>query len=187
MALSPYSATWRPDIIRELASKQTLNATLTQLADTGTINLWGGQIIFPATQNPSTDPNTLDDYEEGNCTPLLRFGGNSVGMSYASQQGRYQKIGNTVRVLIDCQLTAKGTSTGAATLAGLPFAAQGNLNYYSGHVGFVGGITGATVVGCAVVGGAATANLYSLPSGVLNDTNFTNNSHLIVGLQYEAA
>src|SRR5665647_161935 len=51
----------------------------------------GGQIPFPATQNPSSDPNTLDDYEEGSWTPALKFGGNSVGITYSAgnQTGQY--------------------------------------------------------------------------------------------------
>jgi len=42
---------------------------------TGTMNLAGGQIKFPATQNSSADANTLDDYEEGTWTPTLPNGG----------------------------------------------------------------------------------------------------------------
>src|SRR4030066_820181 len=38
---------------------------------TPSINLTGGQIKFPATQNASADANTLDDYEEGTFTPTL--------------------------------------------------------------------------------------------------------------------
>ena len=30
-----------------------------------------GQIVFPATPNPSSNANTLDEYEEGSWTPVL--------------------------------------------------------------------------------------------------------------------
>lgn len=85
-----------------------------------------GNAIFPATQVPSADPNTLDDYEEGSFTPSLKFGGASVGMTYGTQQGHYTKIGRQVFISIKIVLTAKGSSTGDATISGLPFTASSN-------------------------------------------------------------
>jgi hypothetical protein len=38
----------------------------------GVLQLTQGQIKFPVTQVASADPNTLDDYEEGTWTPVLR-------------------------------------------------------------------------------------------------------------------
>jgi len=69
----------------------------------------------------STD-NALDDYEEGTWTPALNFGGASTGISYALQRGTYTKVGNVVRFVVDIQLSSKGSATGAATIAGLPFS-----------------------------------------------------------------
>jgi hypothetical protein len=43
-----------------------------------TVSLTGGQIAFPATQIPSANVNTLDDYEKGTFTPSLTFGAASV-------------------------------------------------------------------------------------------------------------
>jgi hypothetical protein len=87
-----------------------------------------GNIKFPATQVPSADANTLDDYEEGTWTPALRFGGAAVNMTYSMQLGRYTKIGRVVTAVASMILTEKGDSTGAATVAGLPFAAS-TLSY----------------------------------------------------------
>lgn len=80
-------------------------------------------LAFPATQVPSADANTLDDYEEGTFTPALKFGGNSTGMTYSKQEGTYTKIGRIVYFQINIALTAKGSSTGAATITVLPFTA----------------------------------------------------------------
>jgi len=90
----------------------------------GTAPEWGsaGQIVFPATQNPSSNANTLDDYEEGTWTPALKFGGNAVGMAYGTQSGFYTKIGRLLHLFAVIVLTAKGTSTGAATITGVPFS-----------------------------------------------------------------
>jgi len=55
-------------------------------------------------------------------TPLLTFGGGSVGMSYSNRRGRYVRHGNLVHFSIYVSLTGKGTSTGTALIAGLPVA-----------------------------------------------------------------
>lgn len=47
---------------------------------------------FPATQAPSSDVNTLDDYKEGTFTPTV------VGVTLDSANGHYTKIGNLVTV-----------------------------------------------------------------------------------------
>src|SRR5687767_14546097 len=56
----------------------------------------GGQIMFPAPQNSSTDPNTLDDYQEGSWTPVIGGAGGTSGQTYALHLGRYIKIGKRV-------------------------------------------------------------------------------------------
>jgi len=86
----------------------------------------GAGITFPATQNPSSDANTLDDYEEGTWTPSLRFGGNNTGMVIGNQFASYTKIGRVVHVQFRFSYTTKGSSTGNAQLYGLPFPATGN-------------------------------------------------------------
>ena len=83
----------------------------------------GTGITFPATQSASTDANTLDDYEEGTWTPSIAFDGNSVGVTYsANNAGSYTKIGNRVYITGYLILTNKGSSTGSATIGGLPFS-----------------------------------------------------------------
>ena len=53
-------------------------------------------------------------------TPDLQFGGAKVGMTYGTQVGRYYQIGNLVWLYCRIILTAKGSSTGSATIAGVP-------------------------------------------------------------------
>lgn len=85
--------------------------------------LASGQYGFPAVQVPSSDPNTLDDYEEGTFVPAITFGGGSTGVTYDIQEGTYTKIGRAVAVRLHIKLTAKGSSTGDTLITGLPFAA----------------------------------------------------------------
>lgn len=114
--------------------------SFTTLEASGLISANGGQIEFPATQNPSADPNTLDDYEEGSWTPVVEFGGASVGVTYNLQIGRYTKIGRMVCVQCDVALTSNGTSTGAMSISGLPFTVGGITG--TAAVGFFSGFTG---------------------------------------------
>jgi hypothetical protein len=83
-------------------------------------------IKFPATVGPSSDVNTLDDYEEGDWTPTMTFGGNSVSVAYAVQSGRYTKVGRLVQIECKLELSNNGSSTGAAAIGGLPFTPAGD-------------------------------------------------------------
>lgn len=75
---------------------------------------------FPATQVPSSDLNTLDDYEEFTWTPTP--GGTSVCFS---QIGTGVKIGKNVWAKFSVIITTIGTGS-KTTLSGLPFAAADN-------------------------------------------------------------
>ena len=86
-------------------------------------------LAFPATQAPSADANTLDDYEEGTWTPVLGGAGGTSGQGYALQAGAYTKIGDMVFCACYVQFTNKGTITGNLRLSGLPFTVS--ATYYS--------------------------------------------------------
>ena len=81
-----------------------------------------GNVTFPATQVPSSDPNTLDDYEEGTFTPIDASG---AGLVFAYAAGSYTKIGN--RIFFNLQVVYPSTSNGLeAKIGGLPFAVGPN-------------------------------------------------------------
>lgn len=84
------------------------------------ISSFGGQIVFPGTQNPSTNVNTLDDYEEGTWTPV-----DSVGfVSMAGSTGDYVKIGKHVTITAVFNIAANGAIGVPVVIAGLPFTAK---------------------------------------------------------------
>ena len=138
------------------------NPTFTGLITTA------GQIKFPATQAASSDPNTLDDYEEGTFTPVA-VGTTTAGVgTYTGQTGFYTRVGNIVTVLLHLTWTAH-TGDGNLTVAGLPFACgteRSVPNLYaitfsigSGKVvsGFVSsGGTSITIVGVSQTSGSVT-------------------------------
>jgi hypothetical protein len=92
------------------------------------VQLEAGQITFPAMQNPSTDPNTLDDYEEGTFSPTLATDGTDFGtVSYRNERaGSYVKIGRMVyfQIRMETGPVTVGGATGNVVIGGLPFAAQ---------------------------------------------------------------
>jgi hypothetical protein len=83
-----------------------------------------GQIKFPATMNASSDANTLDDYEEGDWTPVLTFStpGN-VSVTYSVQTGKYDKVGRRVTASFNIGTSAftHTTASGTAQITGFPF------------------------------------------------------------------
>jgi hypothetical protein len=98
----------------------TDNANLT--FDGTTLGVAGGQVAFPATQNPSADANTLDDYEEGTWTVVIR--GDSVAgtQTYSTQTARYTKVGRIVHLEFRAVMTAKDAATaGSINIGTLPF------------------------------------------------------------------
>jgi len=81
-------------------------------------------IDFSANANaPGMTSELLSWYEEGAWTPTLSFGGASVGIIYGTQTGKYTRIGNRVFFNLIIILTSQGSSTGGASISGLPFAA----------------------------------------------------------------
>ena len=68
--------------------------------------------------------NALNDYEEGTFTPVVEFGGGNTGITYNARSGFYTKIGNVVYFYAECQLSARGTSTGNLAIRDLPFSPQ---------------------------------------------------------------
>jgi hypothetical protein len=163
---------------------------LTVAPATGLVALPVGQLAFPATQNPSADANTLDDYEEGVWTPALQFGGAAVGMTYASTPvGRYTKIGRTVFATGTLVLTAKGSSTGAATIAGLPFTSANDGIPVSAAIGHATGmvaVSGAVIATLAA--NASRLTLYGSSNGgaaAMIHSNVGNSSSLTFSVTYD--
>ena len=83
----------------------------------------GHGIDFSATGdgNGTMSSELLDDYEEGDWTPVIAFGGASTGITYTARDGAYTKIGRQVTLTFMVELSSKGSSTGDATITGLPF------------------------------------------------------------------
>lgn len=71
--------------------------------------------------NNTTTRTFVEFGERGTFTPNLTFGGGSTGILYTLHNGFYLRIGNQVTFTCQIQLSAKGSSTGAAAITGLPY------------------------------------------------------------------
>lgn len=134
-----------------------------------------GQISFPATQNPSSDANTLDDYEEGSWAPEVGGTGGKSGQAYATQIGRYIKIGQQVTCWGRFTLSALGTLTTQVQLEGLPFTchatARGSvmITYFN-----------AMTASCIILSGQVSVNSLVAPMFVIKAAA-TGMSNLVQG------
>ena len=81
---------------------------------------FGNQVTTSAS-GASMSSELFDHYEEGSWTPVLSFGGGTTGITYSARDGSYTRIGRQVTVNFMVEMTSKGSSTGTATITGLPF------------------------------------------------------------------
>jgi hypothetical protein len=163
-----------------------------RIGGTGSVvEIAGGQASFPATQAPSSDANTLDDYERGTWTPVLNFGGATTGITYsATRFGTYTKFGRGVVVNFNFILTSKGSATGAATVSGLPFECGDARSTTAAYLN-AGGYSGLTAGAILLLQAAATVldMRSNTTTGTANtsDTAFGSTSQLGGGVAYVAA
>ena len=171
-----------PDVASTVTERMRIDSA-------GIITIAAGQIKFPSTQNASADANTLDDYEEGTFTPVLSFGGASVGVTYTTQSGAYTKIGRLVTYQIYIVLSSKGSSAGNSLISGLPFTVSSDtINHAAAlRMGAVTSGVGDTYLQSYCISATATVQLTKLIAGtqtVLPDTDFTNTTTIAVAGSY---
>ena len=126
-------------------------------------------LSFPPTQVPSTNANTLDDYEEGTWTPTK-----TTGTAYTSASGRYTKVGNLVTATFIVQFAVE-TNASLSEMSGFPFSAVGSASESNGlAVGYqsssiqVGGSLSTTTMTFRQIGtGVGTAATITQMSGAL--------------------
>jgi hypothetical protein len=156
---------------------------------TGAVSATSG-VQFPATQVPSADANNLDDYEEGTFTPGVAFGGGTTGITYTIQVGLYTKKGREVSCSITVRLSDNGSSTGAMTITGLPFATFGDANYYhSATIGYYADLTvGYGTLSGIIDPGASVIRMFTGNTGTnvltMTDVATTNTTFLILSVTY---
>ena len=132
--------------------------------------------------------NALDDYEEGTWTMGVSFGGASVGVTTSANTGTYTKIGRKVTVNGYLLLSSKGSSTGVAKITGLPFTIPNSATNYSAASLFFINISFTNQFqsfGEISTTGFVLEQITLLgATSAINDTNFANNSGIILSFTY---
>jgi len=91
----------------------------------------GAGISFPASQSASTDPNTLDDYEEGSCTITIQDSASNSATMGGGNVFRYVKVGAFVQVSGTLNWTSIASLSAGSRIQfhGLPFVVN-NVGSY---------------------------------------------------------
>ncbi len=164
-------------------------------AGTGRLGIDAGGIKF----NNSTPAgaNALGQYEgAGVWTPAVKFGGLSVALTYATQSGTFIRIGRLVFARMRIVLANKGSSTGIATIQGLPYAPSNALGVDAilGEFLAMTALSAGTCYALEAGAGSTTMGLIVLDQTgatsttiTRSDAAFTNGSVLDVAFNYEAA
>jgi hypothetical protein len=126
----------------------------------------GAGITFPAVKSPSSNANTLDDYEEGTFTPVFL---NTTVTYVAPTGGIYVKIGRQVFISLVVTTSALTRNGAAFEIGGLPFGVEDVQPAFSPTVIFPE--TGMNPSGGAgnmyglFIQGASYARMYTIFSG----------------------
>lgn len=134
------------------------------------------------------DDNGSHVFPEVTFAPTLTFGLNAVGLTYASH-GRYTRIGDIVHATFRITLSAVGSSTGTARIAGFPLAPDvpNGGPHPSAIFSYATGMAGLTSQPSAWMNNVPQLTLYdwgATGSAALDDTNFTATSDLIGHVTY---
>lgn len=129
--------------------------------------------------------NTLNGVNLTAWTPSVAFGGASVGITYTTQNGFYERIGNIVFYHVIITLSSKGSSTGDMTIEGLPFVVSANSNGTGVSVARFGQITlnaNYTAMSARPLGTTSYIQIQQVGSAQsainVTDTNIANNSFI---------
>ena len=137
------------------------------LALQGATSQSGTGITFPATQNASSNANTLDDYEEGTWTPVDASG---ASLSFSGAAGTYVKIGFQVTAwgYFIYPSTANGNNS---QIGGLPFtSASPAQTRGGGMIGYSSESTFARILGPS---GATTITPYTAAGLRITNATFS--------------
>jgi hypothetical protein len=128
----------------------------------------------------------------GTWTPQLQFGGANAGMTTSESDGTWVQIGPIVICFFRIVLTAVGSSTGAASIAGLPAAVASVGPAFGGGGPCTSGAMSSVSAGiqAEAVINTTTADLVangSTGSASLSNSNFTSSSAINGMVVYQSA
>ena len=136
------------------------------LALQGASTQTGTGITFPASISASTDPNTLDDYEEGTFT--VTFVPSTSGtITLSGNTGTYTKVGRAVTITGQFIVSSVSSPTGYLKIAGLPFGGGGATSPFRLAVAIWGESMNVTMTTVLIATIQGDTNIYVFkPDGV---------------------
>lgn len=183
------------EIINDNATGSGVALTIQQDQSAPHIDLTGANgegIKFPATNNVSTDVNTLDDYEEGTYDVAFTPAGGTINMNTSFDKANYTKIGRVVHVQGQITVSSVSAPTGDVT-GNLPFTAAADTENEAnmGTCFFGVNWTGTLVTGypnegahrLAISAGGSTFQLRCADASVIGD-HFTTNTNIYLSFSY---
>ena len=161
------------DFVAGNTTKMTLDTSGNLLVGVTSANANGGVlqlksgITFPATQVASSDANTLDDYEEGTWTPVIKGASTAGTGTYIVQVGTYTKVGRVVYFQGRLAWNAH-TGTGDMQIGGIPFTSLSTTNSNSPcNFGYINNLSlsASSVLTGFVFPNTNDIGLYQYPAG----------------------
>lgn len=140
------------DTIAVLGTQQTFTArpifSTTIGVGGATPSTSGSGVTFPASQSPSSEANTLDDYEEGTWTVRIADAASGGNLSATTATGQYTIIGRFIECIFNIGPISTSGLTGANQLyiRGFPFnwsiiAIRGQGSIATENVTYTGNIS----------------------------------------------
>jgi len=137
-------------------------------------------LSFPATQVPSADANTLDDYEEGTWTPTDASG---ASLTFSSALGYYVKIGKQVTAWAQVTYPVTANSS-VARVGSYPFTTA-NVEPARGG-GMLGYKTIATVVSVLIQSGNTVMDFRDSTGSAITNAIISNGNFYFAFTYYTA-
>lgn len=147
----------------------------------------GALALFDGTTGKALMDSGRVYVEGGTFTPTITFGDLSTGITYSAQVGHYSRIGNMVFFGIEIMMTNKGSATGAARFANLPFTSINQPSPGSAwvRVSNMASLSGSHIQAVIAANSTTSALIMALGStdttasgNLLTDANFTDTSIL---------
>ena len=116
--------------------------------------------------------------------PTVEFGGGTTGQVYGVRRGNYRLNGDWCDIVIWLNFSNKGTSTGNATISGLPFTNAASDDFTYGSAVGLANMASAQNSPMAYVDGSGTELILREDSGFLTHAEFANTSIVTLNLSY---
>lgn len=149
----------------------------------------GSGVTFPSAFSASTDPNTLDDYEEGTWTCAIGTGAGSITMNASFDLGSYTKVGRLVTLNGEFRVSSVSSPSGTATIT-LPFAVASlgeRAGYCTASMWMEGASQNMNTYFVTAIPGTTNLTIFAMGTTSYTNaaTNFSGDEIFFVNISYQ--